>query len=115
MDKIDWMVEEALKMNVRASLQSIAREVNGDGKTLPDPLFKVKVMLNDVKVGPSLQPGVVAFSAAHCSGRNIFGFLCIGGVGMVHILSHLCQLLLRLTSPLTLTRWLVAWEVCVML
>lgn len=50
MDKIDWMVEEALKMNIRASLQSISREVNGDGKTLPDPLFKVKVMLTDARV-----------------------------------------------------------------
>lgn len=57
MDKIDWMVEEALKMNIRTSLQSISREVNGDGKTLPDPLFKVKVMLSDTKVGSILWCG----------------------------------------------------------
>ena len=62
MDKIDWMVEEALKMNIRASLQSISREVNGDGKTLPDPLFKVKVMLSDAKVSSFVCCGVALWT-----------------------------------------------------
>ena len=40
------MVEEALRLNVKWSMQEICRAINGDGKTTPNPLFKVMVILN---------------------------------------------------------------------
>lgn len=43
---MDKMVEEALRLNVKWSMQEINRAINGDGKTTPNPLFKVMVVLN---------------------------------------------------------------------
>uniref|UniRef100_A0A3P8VN13 Dynein axonemal heavy chain 2 n=1 Tax=Cynoglossus semilaevis TaxID=244447 RepID=A0A3P8VN13_CYNSE len=39
-DKVDQMVEEALRVNVKESIRSLSRAVNGDNKTSPNPLFK---------------------------------------------------------------------------
>ena len=44
-ERMDRMVEEALRLNVKWSLQELSRAINGDGKTSPNPLFKVKVDL----------------------------------------------------------------------
>ena len=43
---MDQMVEEALRLNVKWSMQEISHAINGDGKTTPNPLFKVMVILN---------------------------------------------------------------------
>ena len=43
--RMDMMVEEALRLNVKWSLQELARAVSSDGSTTINPLFKVKVML----------------------------------------------------------------------
>ena len=48
--RVDRMVEEAPRLNVKWSLQEPARAINGDGKSGPNPLFKVKVELEDDKV-----------------------------------------------------------------
>ena len=40
------MIEKALRLNVKWSMQEIARAINGDGKSIPNPLFKVMVLLN---------------------------------------------------------------------
>ena len=45
MERMDHMVEEALRLNVKWSLQELARAINGDGKSSINPLFKVKVIL----------------------------------------------------------------------
>ena len=39
-DKIDKMVEEALRINAKWSLQELSRAINGDGKNTPNPLFR---------------------------------------------------------------------------
>ena len=44
------MVEEALRLNVKWSLQELSRAINGDGKSGPNPIFRVQVMLQDDKV-----------------------------------------------------------------
>ncbi|XP_066933177.1 dynein axonemal heavy chain 2-like [Clytia hemisphaerica] len=44
-DKIDRMVEEALRLNAKWSLQELSRAINGDGKNTPNPLFRIKVVL----------------------------------------------------------------------
>ena len=50
------MVEEALRLNVKWSLQELAHALNGDGKTIPDPIFKVKVELGEggIQFSPSI-------------------------------------------------------------
>ena len=56
-DKIDRMVEEAFKLNTKWSLQELSRAINGDGKSSPNPLFRVKVVLegNQVEFSPTLK------------------------------------------------------------
>ena len=49
-ERMDRMVEEALRLNIKWSLQDLSRAINGDGKTSPNPLFKVKVVLSDKQV-----------------------------------------------------------------
>ena len=44
-ERMDHMVEEALRLNVKWSLQELARAISSDGKSTLNPLFKVKVML----------------------------------------------------------------------
>ena len=49
--KMDAMLEEAFRLNVKWSLQELSRAINGDGKNPPNPLFRVKVILEGDKVG----------------------------------------------------------------
>ncbi|TSK77047.1 Dynein heavy chain 2, axonemal [Bagarius yarrelli] len=44
-EKIDRMVEEALRLNIKCSLQALSKEINEDSKNSPNPLFKVQVVL----------------------------------------------------------------------
>ena len=44
--KMDQMIEEALRLNVKWSMQELNRAINGDGKTTPNPLFKIMAILN---------------------------------------------------------------------
>ena len=44
-ERMDLMVEEALRLNVKWSLQELSRAISSDGKTTVNPLFKVKVLL----------------------------------------------------------------------
>jgi len=48
--KMDAMLEEAFRLNVKWSLQELSRAINGDGKNPPNPLFRVKVILEGDKV-----------------------------------------------------------------
>ena len=66
--RMDRMVEEAFRLNVKWSLQELSRAVNGDGKTLPNPLFKVKVVLTDkIEFSPSIEEleGYVSSISGH--------------------------------------------------
>ncbi|XP_064639639.1 dynein axonemal heavy chain 2-like isoform X2 [Lineus longissimus] len=49
-EKMDRMVEEAFRLNVKWSLQELSRAINGDGKSAPNPLFRVKVVLEGTTV-----------------------------------------------------------------
>ena len=49
-EKMDRMVEEAFRLNVKWSLQELSKAINGDGKSLPNPLFRVRVILEREKV-----------------------------------------------------------------
>lgn len=69
-EKMDRMVEEAFRLNVKWSLQELSRAINGDGKSAPNPLFKVKVVLEGDKVefSPTLKQLATIVS-------NISGYL----------------------------------------
>ena len=47
---MDRMAEEAFRLNVKWSLQELSRAINGDGKSAPNPLLRVKVVLEGDKV-----------------------------------------------------------------
>lgn len=44
-ERMDHMVQEALRLNVKWSLQELSRAISSDGKSTINPLFKVKVEL----------------------------------------------------------------------
>ncbi|XP_021353456.1 dynein heavy chain 2, axonemal-like isoform X2 [Mizuhopecten yessoensis] len=48
--KIDRMVEEAFRLNIKWSPQKLSKAINGDGKSAPNPVFRVKVCLQGDKV-----------------------------------------------------------------
>ena len=48
--KMDKMIQEAFRLNVKWSLQELSRAINGDGKSAPNPLFKVNVVLEGMAV-----------------------------------------------------------------
>lgn len=45
-DKVDSMVENALRFNIKHSMEKLFKAISGDSKTLPKPLFKVDVALD---------------------------------------------------------------------
>ncbi|XP_059156869.1 dynein axonemal heavy chain 2-like isoform X2 [Physella acuta] len=49
-EKMDKMLEEAFRLNVKWSLQELSKAINGDGKSAPNPLFRVRVILEGDKV-----------------------------------------------------------------
>ncbi|XP_053341025.1 dynein axonemal heavy chain 2 [Clarias gariepinus] len=54
-EKMDHMVEEALRMNIKCSLQALSKVINGDSKTSPNPLFVVQVVLGQDTSGSTAQ------------------------------------------------------------
>ncbi|KAL0970220.1 hypothetical protein UPYG_G00238880 [Umbra pygmaea] len=62
-EKMDVMLDEALRLNIKWSLQELSRAVNGDSNTSPNPLFRVQVVLRQedpgaaakVEFSPTLQ------------------------------------------------------------
>ena len=68
-EKVDRMVEEAFRLNVKWSLQELGRAINGDGKSGPNPLFKVQVIL---------QNDAVCISADLCSHLLYISFSIYG-------------------------------------
>ena len=51
-------MEEAFRLNVKWSLQELSRAINGDGKSAPNPLLRVKVVLEGDKVSASCREDV---------------------------------------------------------
>jgi dynein heavy chain len=52
------MLEEAFRLNVKNSLQELAKAINGDGKSAANPLFKVEVILESYEETATTQYGV---------------------------------------------------------
>ncbi|XP_049338447.1 dynein axonemal heavy chain 2 [Astyanax mexicanus] len=54
-EKMDLMLEEALRLNVKWSLLELSKAISGDSKSPPDPLFKVQVVLRQYGPGSTAQ------------------------------------------------------------
>lgn len=54
-EKIDSMIEEALRLNIKCSLQALSKAINGDNKTSPNPLLKVQLVLKQDETGSTEQ------------------------------------------------------------
>jgi dynein heavy chain len=55
MERMHRMLEEAFRLNIKNSLLELSKAVNGDGKSVPNPLFKVKVILESYEEKMSTQ------------------------------------------------------------
>ena len=66
-------MEEAFRLNVKWSLQELSRAINGDGKSVPNPLLRVKVVLEGDKV--SISQWVAKESAWHGLKKAPFNLL----------------------------------------
>ncbi|ERE69395.1 dynein heavy chain 6, axonemal-like protein [Cricetulus griseus] len=76
------MMEDALRMNVKWSLLELSKAINGDGKTTPNPLFRVLVILQSdvnggmaqVEFSPTLQ---TLASVVNDIGSHLFSTISI--------------------------------------
>lgn len=54
--KVDHLVQEALRSNIKNSMKKLSKAINGDNKTTPNPLFQVLVVLREPS--PNVTPKV---------------------------------------------------------
>jgi dynein heavy chain len=52
------MLEESFRLNVKNSLLELSKAINGDGKSTPNPLFKVQVLLESYEENVPAQYGM---------------------------------------------------------
>lgn len=56
-------MEDALRLNVKWSLLELSKAINGDGKAMPNPLFRVLVILQNDLQGGVAQVGAATLTA----------------------------------------------------
>lgn len=71
--RLDRMLEDALRLNVKWSLLELSKAINGDGKTTPNPLFRVLVTLQNDAQGGVAQVGTFTPDVPKLS-RSCFRF-----------------------------------------
>ncbi|XP_077326811.1 dynein axonemal heavy chain 2 [Lithobates pipiens] len=71
--KIDRLVEEAFRLNIKWSFQALSKAINGDSKTSPSPLFRVMVILQNDFPGSTAE---VEFSPTLLQLANIVNRVC---------------------------------------
>ncbi|XP_018428368.1 PREDICTED: dynein heavy chain 2, axonemal [Nanorana parkeri] len=72
-EKIDRLVEEAFRLNIKWSLQELSKAINGDSKTTPSPLFRVMVILQNDFPGSTAE---VEFSPTLLQLANLVSSVC---------------------------------------
>ncbi|XP_029437782.1 dynein heavy chain 2, axonemal isoform X2 [Rhinatrema bivittatum] len=72
-EKMDRMVEDAFRLNVKWSLQLLSKAINGDSKSSPNPLFRVMVVLQNDFPGSTAQ---VEFSPTLAKLNHIVNSIC---------------------------------------
>ncbi|KAK1153304.1 dynein heavy chain 2, axonemal [Acipenser oxyrinchus oxyrinchus] len=94
-DQMDRMVEEAFRLNIKWSLQELAKAINGDSKTSPNPLFRVMVVLLNDLPGSTTQ---VEFSPTLTNLANIVNSICSQLISTISIFKRLPDLLTKSKS-----------------
>ncbi|XP_030635110.1 dynein heavy chain 2, axonemal [Chanos chanos] len=89
-EKVDRMVEEALRLNIKGSLQELSKAINGDSKTSPNPLFRVQVVLRQETPGSAEQ---VEFSPTLQKLAQIVNSVCAQLISTISVLRRLPDLL----------------------
>uniref|UniRef100_A0A4W5S1A9 Uncharacterized protein n=1 Tax=Hucho hucho TaxID=62062 RepID=A0A4W5S1A9_9TELE len=94
-EKMDGMVEEALRLNIKWSLQELSKAINGDSKTSPNPLFRVQVVLHQEAPGATSQ---VEFSPTLQKLAQIVNNISSQLIGTISVFKRLPDLLTRRRS-----------------
>ncbi|XP_066578473.1 dynein axonemal heavy chain 2 [Amia ocellicauda] len=94
-ERMDGLVEEACRLCVKRSLQLLSRAVNGDGKSTPDPLFRVFLQLSQ-DAPPQVCP--LEFSPSLHNLANIVTSISGQLVSTISIIKRLPDLLTRQRS-----------------
>ncbi|KAM4749227.1 dynein axonemal heavy chain 2 [Rhinophrynus dorsalis] len=94
-EKMDRLVEEAFRLNVKWSLQELSKAINGDSKTTTSPLFRVMVILQNDFPGSTAQ---VEFSPTLQQLSNIVSSTCSEVLNTVSRFRRLPDLLTRVKS-----------------
>ncbi|KAK9398331.1 dynein heavy chain 2 axonemal-like [Crotalus adamanteus] len=90
--RMNRMMEDALRLNVKWSLMELSRAINGDGKTSPNPLFRVKVILQDNSPGQTPQ---VAFSPSLLQLASMVNDISTHLISSITVFRHLPEILIR--------------------
>uniref|UniRef100_A0ABM5EJD6 Dynein axonemal heavy chain 2 isoform X2 n=1 Tax=Pogona vitticeps TaxID=103695 RepID=A0ABM5EJD6_9SAUR len=90
--KMDRMMEDALRLNVKWSLMELSKAINGDGKTSPNPLFRVKVILQDNYPGQTPQ---VEFSPTLAQLASMVNDISTHLIASITVFRHLPEILVR--------------------
>ncbi|XP_048373762.1 dynein axonemal heavy chain 2 [Sphaerodactylus townsendi] len=90
--KMDRMMEEALRLNVKWSLMELSKAINGDGKTSPSPLFRVRVILQDYYPVQSAQ---VEFSPTLVQLANMVNDISAHLISSISIFRRLPEILIK--------------------
>ncbi|KAM9407837.1 LOW QUALITY PROTEIN: dynein axonemal heavy chain 2 [Salvelinus alpinus] len=97
-EKMDGLVEEALRLNIKWSLQELSKAINGDSKTSPNPLFRVQVVLRHEGPGATSQ---VEFSPTLQKLAQIVNNISCQLIGTISVVKRLPDLLTRRRSQRT--------------
>ncbi|XP_078057018.1 dynein axonemal heavy chain 2 [Mustelus asterias] len=95
--KVDRMVEEAFRLNIKRSLQELSKAINGDPKSTPNALFRVMVILLDDTLG---SPPRVEFSPTLSRLANVVNSISFQIKNTLSIFKRIPELLTRRKSIL---------------
>ncbi|KAK1331639.1 hypothetical protein QTO34_009597 [Cnephaeus nilssonii] len=90
--RLDHMMEDALRLNVKWSLLELSKAINGDGKTSPNPLFRVLVILQNDMQGSATQ---VEFSPTLQTLANVVNDIGSHLFSTISVFRHLPEILLK--------------------
>lgn len=100
--KVDHLVQEALRSNIKNSMKKLSKAINGDNKTTPNPLFQVLVVLREPS--PNVTPKVPP-------SRSCVSDLMTNSV-WTHVYMCVCVSSGRWTSCRSSRSWLKRWTFC---
>ncbi|KAM4844901.1 dynein axonemal heavy chain 2 isoform 2-T2 [Thomomys bottae] len=92
MVRLDRMMEEALRLNIKWSLLELSKAINGDGKTTPNPLFRVLVILQNDPQGGAAQ---VEFSPSLQTLANVVNDIGNQLFNSISVFRHLPDILMK--------------------